>query len=265
MSEYKGLFSNLPESGVLLTITVIGSYIIGYFYVTAFFGRMGLSTSLVNLPFTDFLTKSSLAILISFLICFFYITFNELPLTNRICCFFANITILIFGVVSILFTQILSPRINSNLDQFFIYFLWIAGIGGLILFGYLIYKSKFFFRITLSTSKLSTSEKEFFIIFMKFFMLGSLLMSLSCFSMYLGYTQGTNVIEGDPHSAVSIQLYLDNDVGNISGNEMILIARSDEKYFIINREKPAPPYPKIYVVDNSQVKLAILSTNLSVN
>jgi hypothetical protein len=263
MGEYKGLFSNLPESGVLLTITIIGCYIIGFFYVSAYYGRFGLSTSLINLPFTDYLTKSGLAIMLSFLICLVYIIFNEIPLNNRICCFFANIPILIFGIISILFAPLLSQRINSNLDRIGNYFLLFFGIVTIIYFIYLIYKCKFLFRFTLSSSKLSASENAFFNLLTKFFMLISLLIVLSFFSMYLGVTNGTKVIEGDPNYATSVQLYLTNDTGNISEKEMILVARSDDKYFIIEKEKPAPPYPKVYIIDNSQVRLAVLNTNLS--
>jgi hypothetical protein len=258
MDENKGLLSHLPESGVLLTISVIGCYIIGYFYVSAIFGRFGISLNLINLPFTNYLTMSVLAIMLAFLICVMFIFFNEIPCDNKICCFFANIPLLIYGVVCILFTQSLSQRFSELFDSNLYFGLILIGLGLIIGFVYTIYIRYFLFRIVSSDSETLKTFKKSAAIFI-------LLISLAILSMYLGYSYGTNVIEGDPHSATSIQLYLTKDIANISGNEMILIAHSDEKYYVINKEKPAPTYPKIFVISDSDVKLAILTTNLSTN
>jgi hypothetical protein len=44
----------------------------------------------------------------------------------------------------------------------------------------------------------------------------------------------------------------------IDGKELSLIIYHNSKYFVVNSEYPAPEFPKVYVVPDEQVRVAII-------
>jgi hypothetical protein len=51
----------------------------------------------------------------------------------------------------------------------------------------------------------------------------------------------------------------ENILPEIDGKELILVLYHNGKYYIANKERPAPAFPKIYVVPDEQIKVAVLS------
>jgi hypothetical protein len=238
-NETKSIISDLPENGIIITITAIGCYLIGYFYVLGFFGRLGIPQSILDLQFSSYLTQGSLAIIISFGICFIFIFFNDFPIKNRITCSLANTPLLIGTIVFFAAYRLLPP---TSQTEFIGIFLIILGLTFVILYIITIYKEFYFFKF----QNWNFMKKIVVLLF--------ILVLLAFLSFIYGYSFGTNQIEGGK-TAAFIQIYTFNNTMNLNGKDMIYITHQNNKYFVTNLEKPAPLYPIIYVIEDSQVEI----------
>jgi len=78
-------------------------------------------------------------------------------------------------------------------------------------------------------------------------------------SSNLGVTHAIHLIEGDGDNTFSINFtWKENPSTEIEGKELILIIHSEGKYYVIEKQKPAPEFPEVYIIPDEQVEFAVV-------
>ena len=78
-------------------------------------------------------------------------------------------------------------------------------------------------------------------------------------SSNLGVTHAIHRIEGDSDNIFTINFsWKENPLSEIEGKELILIIHSEGKYYVVEKQKPAPEFPEVYIIPDEQVKFAVV-------
>lgn len=92
------------------------------------------------------------------------------------------------------------------------------------------------------------------------FMIAAIAISISFYiSTDIGEDSAEKLIEGDlPHlSTINFCLNESSPIfEEMGGKELILIIHQEGKYYIVNKQKPAPENPKVYIIPDDQIKFA---------
>jgi hypothetical protein len=76
---------------------------------------------------------------------------------------------------------------------------------------------------------------------------------------YFGEQHGKRLVEGEKNDVFMINFsWKENPPKDIEGKELILIIHQDGKYYVVNKQKPAPEYPEVYIIPDDQIKFAII-------
>ena len=85
-----------------------------------------------------------------------------------------------------------------------------------------------------------------------------LLLSL-IISCYLGDQCAKKVVEGEADKVFMINFsWKENPPKDMEGKELILIIHQEGKYYVVNKQKPAPKYPEVYIISDDQIKFAVI-------
>ena len=72
-------------------------------------------------------------------------------------------------------------------------------------------------------------------------------------------THAIHRIEGDSGNTFTINFsWKENPPTEIEGKELILIIHSEGKYYVVEKQKPAPEFPEVYIIPDEQVKFAVV-------
>ena len=78
-------------------------------------------------------------------------------------------------------------------------------------------------------------------------------------SSNLGVTHAIHRIEGDSDNIFMINFsWKENPLSEIEGKELILIIHSEGKYYVVEKQKPAPEFPEVYIIPDEQVEFAVV-------
>lgn len=89
------------------------------------------------------------------------------------------------------------------------------------------------------------------------FLLTSLIIS-SC----LGEYHSKKLVEGENDNAFMINFsWKENPPKEIEGKELMLIIHQEGNYYVVNKQKPAPKYPEVYIIPDGQIKFAVSKKN----
>jgi len=70
----------------------------------------------------------------------------------------------------------------------------------------------------------------------------------------MGDVHATKLIEGTLHNSYEVTLELKDSNFGIDNGSLILIMHTDGKYYLIERNTPAPIYPYLYIIPDEEIK-----------
>lgn len=99
-----------------------------------------------------------------------------------------------------------------------------------------------------------------FTIFMILFSFMILFLLISfCSSLFVGDYHAKSLVEGEIGDLYMINFsWKENPPKEIEGKELMLIIHQESKYYVVNRQKPAPEYPEVYIIPDDQIKFAVM-------
>lgn len=216
------------EPATIITLIFSATFLIGWYNVTQYFGRFNISSNLLGFSSIFYLKQAFIFVIIGLIILLASIKFKTIP-------FLENIIFVIACVAS--------------------YFL----IGNqIIIIKYLLIFSLFIVYIV--TSLKGTSIRTIWLqgdFILRIIILIGVLFAVCILAGLWGTIEATNTIEGK--NAVNINFtWKENPPTEINGKELILILNTNGNFYVVSKEKPAPMYPKVYIIPGDNINLAVL-------
>ncbi len=239
-------FDRFLEPATFVTVLSVGLYYIGFAYYATYFGRLGIARQSLDLP-ADFYVREDLNGIGQAMILFsLFIYIARANSTSRLYPFLGNLPYLAIAVLLVL----LLARIGINT---FDYYLVLIG-AALCVFAYILESHN---RKAVSR-RLWTKGPLTRMLFLVF------LLSMSgIISIIYGDLAATKMIEGSTSNALVIDFKLKPSLAaELQGQKLILIIHRDGKYFVTPAQVPAPASPKVYIIPDDQVEMAVtISSN----
>lgn len=77
--------------------------------------------------------------------------------------------------------------------------------------------------------------------------------------MIVGEYHAKQLIEGDEDQLFMINFsWKEKSPKDIDGKELMFIIHQEGKYYVVNKQKPAPQYPEVYIIPDEQIKFAVI-------
>ena len=224
------------EPVLIIAVLTASIYFVGYLYIQTFLSRFGLQRS-VDITFEFIVTQSIGAIYIAILLfgAFIYVFYR--PLTNRYSVALANLPFLVLAFFFLRYS------VNPSDNQMTSILFPILGILIMLLFLGMVYA-----KIALLWDFWhATIERRILVIL-------TLLLIISLLSISLGSFHATTLIE-DTKTETRFFLKGNSSI-DIEGRDMVVILHRNEFYFVTPRVKPAPRYPRVYIIHDKQIEFA---------
>lgn len=78
-------------------------------------------------------------------------------------------------------------------------------------------------------------------------------------SMFIGEFVAEQKIEGESNQAFIVNFsWKETSPKELQGMDLILIMHRSNKYYVVNKQNPAPEYPEVYVIPDNQIKFAVI-------
>jgi lysylphosphatidylglycerol synthetase-like protein (DUF2156 family) len=233
------------DSAVILAIITAGCYFTSIYSVDLALGRIGIDPSLYNLTAEEYLISNIIPLVISLGVCLAFI-YAMNSKDNRFTIFLSYLPVIV-GAFSIIYLFILSDfalevaaLVKICLEIFIIFFI--------ILISYI---------IVLSCLKKINVIKTFWVrnIFIRIFIISTILMILAIMSAAYGYYSAPQAIECNHIVCIHVNFtFEDSNLSAINAQNLILIGHHDGKYFVTTQQRPAPINPIVYVISDDQVE-----------
>ncbi len=231
---------NLLDSAIILALFTALLYYVNWCFTQSYFARLGINS--ISIPLDSSFSNSmpAIVVIVGIIVLFYFtLTFRKSEEVNRSRFFVAisNIFLLIVSVLSF----------GLAIVKFQVIIQFFAGILFLSLFLVLIYCKEGMPSIWGNNLK------------GKLFVILVLIAAVTYSASLIGIIQATRTIQGEFEGSTIIDFNLSNpNLTELNGQELILIAHDDEKYYVTPLETNLSQTPTIYIVPDSEVELATM-------
>jgi len=229
---------------LILALVTAFFYFVGRGYYWAFFRRLSLSSIDLNFPITSYFMVAIPPCLMIFVLSI--ISFHGAK--KRPTTFFQALRGNLVFIALFVFAIIFLLRIWEN------WFYTVVIVQGLIcVVGFVLYSIRHRSTANLFYRHLWPYSWLWRIVWS----IGGML-CLSLFAAFMGDTDATKLIEGTLASSSEITLELKSTNINLQSKSLILVYHHNGNYYVVEKSKPAPKRPRVYIIPDSQVKMATL-------
>lgn len=244
-------YNYLGESAIFIAIVTGSLYFIGYMYYNSFFKRLTVPSKFLNIQAIDYMTAALIPILA---LSIFYIVilkvWSHAP-RNRIEAFLGNLAMIIPSILIIITYYYIVFGGNYYVNSITVEILSaIVVVVAVVTFLYYIYKSykKVSIAYILYSGRIST----------KVLYLVTLIGILGMFAYNLGTHDAKELIQGKSGTP-EIQLFLkDNNSEQFQNKTLIFVMIKDNKYYVVEKNETVPKDPKLYIIQDNQIEMAII-------
>ncbi len=226
------------EPATILALFVGSLYYLGWSYTDGYFQRIGLRHAIFNFSTTFYLTQSFWAASLSWMAMLFLLSGREAPKT-KLHALYANL-----GLIFLIIPFLLPGTSEFGSLDFYI------GLGfvvcPVIAIVWLSWNKK-------SIGHLLRQAEPVIVLIL-------VIPIMTVAARTIGEFHGRKTIQGDPQYTYTVSFaWKEAPIQELEGKELILIVYQDSQYYVAIREKPAPAFPKVYVVPVDQLKHAVVS------
>lgn len=234
--------SKYLEPGIIITILSGGLYLVGYFYFESYFSRLGILREVLNLS-PDYYVRENfigLSFAVAIFGIFIYAATNKG--TSRVYVVIANLPYLAMAALIVLYA--FRPRTPGNE-----FYSLILGAGSLVIP---------FLSESLQGKALAKRLWNKGLLSRMLFL--ALLLTLSAITAgLLGELHAVERIEGTLHNDFAIDFKLKSGLpSELQGKDLVLIIHHDGNYYVTPFQAPAPDLPKVYIIPDDQVEMAVM-------
>lgn len=236
--------SQYIEPATIVTVIFGVTYYFGWTYIHFYLGQLGINHDSLEFPIYFYVTKAILPIFIPLLIFYWsFVNSSDKPKTLKQT-LRANFFIFVIIVLVFYTGMLFYPKHHA-------YLFFLASVIGLIAFIFLAREKTAFLNYWYKHPQYRLPLIFFsFIIFW-------------IFAAYFGIIMATNTVEGGSNNPIVNFSWKDKTPSELEGKELIFIIHSQGKYYVVNKQKPAPEYTQIYVINDDQIKFAVMEKNNS--
>jgi hypothetical protein len=241
--QIKWGFFKYVEPATLLTLSIGAVYYVGWSYMDGLFHRIGLHHLSFELSTTQYLRIGFLSILIAAIILsvFFRADINIEPKT-RVQAFFLNLPIIPIGGLCVYYlyrskhTPAFSLAIAGGIAIVFIFI------------GSTLHKKPF-----MPKKMFESSTARIMLVLVAYYIVIAL-------AYEEGEMFGQKTLEGSLYDTSVINFtWKDAPIADLEGKQLILLMYKDSKYYVAQKESPAPDFPRVYIVSEELIKYATIS------
>ena len=231
--------SEYIEPATIITLTIGAVYYVGWSYTNGYFERLGIQHDSLEFPTSFYLMRGFLPVLVSAIVVYWAFSGTRVSKQTRANAAQGNVPILLLAALLLLegFTK---PSVR----------IYLFAAAGLILVAF----------IMCSWQKTSLSQRiqkspplgRIFILLM--------LIAVSVVTAnFLGQHDAARSVEGALRNGVLVRFAWKGEVRpELENKAFVLILHRDGKYYVVGLESPAPEFPKVYIVPDEQIKLAVI-------
>lgn len=225
------------EPRIVLTLIIGALYFLGWNYTNAYFRRLTISHDLFSFPTTYYLTMGFVVVLIVIPVLWILIPKTKQPPTNVFNAFKGNLFVLVFA----LFNAYLSSQKFPEMMAFFFSAIALVALISCIFFS--------FVKISLAYQIWNTPPVTRIIALITMFLFSFLV------ARTFGEIDATGLLKGKRGEIVKFTLKQGSNI-TIKGEQLILIMHRDGQYYVTERLVPAPKYPHVQIIPDSEVAMA---------
>ncbi len=234
------LIEKILQSGLIIAIFTCVSYLWGWHYMDSFFERFGIHHDSFSFPPVFYLNKSFFTVIFFAMILIFSMDSKKgSPLTIPKA-FRENSIIFVFLAIGLFKAIKFPPSINAIM-------VLANSVILIVFFIVLSCKRKSIISIFKNAKPL--------LLFIGFFFIVNLGLLIG---RELGNEHARRTIDGTLNGLSSISFETSNSsITKLNEKELIFIYYYDDSYYLIEKEKPAPEFPKVFIVSKEKINYAI--------
>ena len=228
------------EPATIIAILFGATYFYGWIYIKFYFAAFGIQHKYLDLPIYFYVNEAILPLIFILLISWWSLSGENDNISTIKQSIRHNVLILIAAII-IFFLGIKEYPINRA------YILFTISVFILILFIIALITK---FSLLTNWKNFDMKEKiTYTILFFMFFFI---------VAAYSGAINAINTIEGTSTVEIVNFSWKDNPPEEFKNKELILVMHYKENFYVIEKQKPAPDYPELFIIPDDKIKYATI-------